>query len=275
MVGVTWFSYSYLTKEDDQREIVSFQRNLFVQTPNPTSLSGSKNLRFRSLESAYARKWSSEDILTMLKSRSEHYYSIGGGETLLLPVLIHEFGHVWGMCDQYEGPANCDTKFSSGHLEMTSQMAGVGQRQMLYLSDDDILGVRQFLQRPGFAQNWIPHSGLKEKPVAIPTPDIEYSQIHRAYRSSQSLVVIQYGIVSNVAVKYSFSLFDQVSSSWIDLSQSFELAAKDFGQVSRLLNVTVPSGVNVTIVRMKIHGPGASPTGSTTETLIEKQMEPF
>ena len=50
---------------------------------------------------------------------------------LILPVLTHEFGHVWGLCDQYEGANNCDPENSSSHLVLDSIMGSHGGTERL------------------------------------------------------------------------------------------------------------------------------------------------
>ncbi len=88
--------------------------------------------------------------------------------------MVHEFGHVWGLCDQYEQSNNCDPKFASldkeNHLilDNSSMMSSVKATFNAYLTDDDITGIRQLAQRKGFNADY----NLSKKEIEFTVPEV-------------------------------------------------------------------------------------------------------
>ncbi|MFN8370163.1 MAG: hypothetical protein U0T83_06005 [Bacteriovoracaceae bacterium] len=155
-----------------RREIKSFKSALFLQDENLKKLDW-KFISFQDfLKSENAI--SSEEILNILKSRSEIYYA-KLNHYITLPVLMHEFGHVWGLCDQYEGSSNCDEKFSSldkeGHvlLNKDSTMYSINNKFSAFLRDDDITGIRKLALRKGFKAGY----NLTDQEIEFEIPKIE------------------------------------------------------------------------------------------------------
>lgn len=66
--------------------------------------------------------------------------------------VLHESGHLFGLCDQYEGIDNCDSNNQSAMKEKNSVM---GDSYSTVFSHDDILGIKRLSQRPDIEANRI------------------------------------------------------------------------------------------------------------------------
>lgn len=70
-------------------------------------------------------------------------------QTLLMNVTLHEFGHTFGMCDQYSGGVGCDSANSAAVDNET--IMGNGRDDATDLVQDDINGITKMSNRPEFA----------------------------------------------------------------------------------------------------------------------------
>src|SRR5262249_1064962 len=140
-----------------------------------------------------------------------------GGHMLTLPVLTHEFGHVWGLCDQYEGPTNCDPEHSTSHKVLDSTMGAAGAREKIFLTDDDIDGIRALAARHGFNDNW-PNTtaALKAAPKPTQLKEIELFRIESAAPQDSKLLV-RYGLVTNRGGEYHFEVRERGTAKWTPL----------------------------------------------------------
>jgi hypothetical protein len=139
----------------------------------------------------------------------------------MLPVLTHEYGHVWGLCDQYEGSANCDPQSSSSHPVEASIMGARGATQRLFLTDDDIEGVRTLAGKPGFAHDWgAPRS---DPPAPLVSKPVELARIEGVKRVAGKLIVT-YGVVTPGAARYAFALQAVGTSAFTPLTSEFSSA---------------------------------------------------
>lgn len=68
---------------------------------------------------------------------------MGGGGSGPTEAMLHEMGHLWGMCDQYTD--NCDPE-NRGEWNLGSVM---GSAASLELKEDDIVGIKKLAQREG------------------------------------------------------------------------------------------------------------------------------
>ncbi len=101
------------------------------------------------------------EILEMMIRRDERYIKAQERENIILKNLVHEVGHAWGMCDQYDVATgtNCDPRHSRLNkekkieLEPKSIMGGTGTEQVLYLTNDDIIGIQEMAKRADLANN--------------------------------------------------------------------------------------------------------------------------
>ena len=151
--GVTSFKAKEVFNYDKGKiETESFARWIFVTDSGNYNFS--KGLV--TLEELTGQKRSADEILKLLIERKTTLF----GNSLLsvhsLPLIIHEIGHVWGMCDQYdigEGKTNCDPHNSSHDefgrhvLVEDSVMNSAFPITKSYLTDDDILGIKKLASR--------------------------------------------------------------------------------------------------------------------------------
>jgi hypothetical protein len=218
-VGLTGASYSYIAQPDGVRQITAFHRYLFLRDYDlvPTTGSDGKPERWTSLAAQDGMPTSGPELLTTMLTRTKTRYA-SASTYLVLPVLTHEYGHVWGLCDQYEGSTNCDPHNSSSHPVEQSIMGARGGTQRLFLTDDDIEGVRALAKKPGFAHDWgAPHD---DAPAPIPHRPVELARID-AVRREGSTLVVSYGVVTSVAARYAFELKADGEPGFTPLTSDF------------------------------------------------------
>ena len=155
-LGYTQKSVQYRYGENSERVVTNFSRVL-----NLSNWPEQAGRRFISLEQATKKKRSAAEILQLLKNRNKTVYLPEASTFLTTTTLVHEFGHVWGMCDQYplEGDrSNCDphnsTMSLNGHimLEEDAIMSSAGWKNNLGLHDDDIDGIIGLAHRGDIAK---------------------------------------------------------------------------------------------------------------------------
>lgn len=91
-----------------------------------------------------------DSIHDMLLSREHYYIRKEGRDHLLITTLIHEAGHIWGLCDQYElagGQTNCHAHYSTKELIDDSIMAKEPLFIPIFLRNDDIEGIEHLANR--------------------------------------------------------------------------------------------------------------------------------
>ncbi len=223
-VGITGASYSYLPQRDGTRKITSFSRYLFLRDYDlvPTVDSDGIAERWASLagEDATAAPATARDLLATMLGRGQTRYAKAGAY-LALPVLVHEIGHVWGLCDQYEGANNCDPRNSSSHRVEASIMGARGATQRLFLTDDDIEGIRTLGGKPGFDHDW--GAPPTEPPAALAQKPVELARIEGVRRDGAALVVT-YGVVTSVPARYEFALQGTRDAAFVPLADGFASA---------------------------------------------------
>lgn len=212
-VGIT--GYTSMVFADGR--VASFKRYLFLRDYDlaPRDSFGSPT-RWVSLGGSDGHVSEPAAILTRIQTRSEVQYADEGKE-LWLPVLTHEFGHVWGLCDQYEGSTNCDPEHSTSHLVLDSVMGAASVRERLYLTDDDIQGIRALANRDGFAHDWAaPPADL---PAAPRLADVELLRLQHLTRNGTTL---EFGVsvVTNVPAKMTLLLRQRGQTEWQSFSES-------------------------------------------------------
>lgn len=177
---------------------VSFTRFVFLRdfTLRPDAIDGVPS-SWVSLEAAAQRPYRRDELLGLMKERSFTRY-VEGARRLSLPVLTHEIGHVWGLCDQYEGSANCDPTNSTSHMVSESIMGASTMRERVFLTDDDIAGVRALARRPGFDAGWSPPSNTPARPIV--RPDVELFRLDRIARTGGELSLV-FGLVTTRAMQ--------------------------------------------------------------------------
>jgi hypothetical protein len=221
-VGLTSASYQYLEQPDGSRKITAFSRYLFLRDYDLVPTVGADGVaeRWTSLAAASGASIAGPELLASMLTRRETRYA-SGGAYLVLPVLTHELGHVWGLCDQYEGSTNCDPINSSSHPVEASIMGARGATQHLFLTDDDIEGVRALGAKSGFAHDW--GAPRADPPAPIVQKPVELARIERVRRVAGKLVVT-YGVVTPGAARFAFALQPAGTTGFTPLSSEYASA---------------------------------------------------
>ncbi len=155
-LGQVLESYSYQTVGTKQK-IVSFNKGLFIK-------SESSQLRWTSLREAFGAEILIDTHAKLLE-RNLFYARKSDQENLLFSTLLHEAGHVWGLCDQYkldDGTTNCHPEYSNSILEDDSIMSSSGTILPLFLRNDDVDGIENLAKRR--RPSWHPISYQEEAP---------------------------------------------------------------------------------------------------------------
>ncbi|MDQ3232656.1 MAG: hypothetical protein M3Q07_12625 [Pseudobdellovibrionaceae bacterium] len=210
--GSSWRGYS-------AQKITSFKRHLFLRDYKITPDAWGTN-RWISLQALNKQTLDSSQILSQMQGRGDMEVSPTAA-SIALPVLVHEFGHVWGLCDQYEGPTNCDPSFKSTHPDMGSIMAAASNIAKLYLTDDDITGIRALAKRPGFNSSW---PGTDDDIIKVPAPitrhDVEIFKL-KSVEKVGTQFTLHFGLVTTKGGELRFEYRPKGTATWQKISTYF------------------------------------------------------
>ena len=174
------------------QEIISFQRYLFLRDMDLTP--GRNAKRWVSLAALEGRPYSADELLETLVNEQRIVFD-PPGTSLSLPVIVHEVGHIWGLCDQYTGVDNCNPQHSSPTKDESSIMAASGQLSKLYLTRDDRVGIRKLVQREGFNQQWPETTALVAEDIDFEENDLLYFAF-RDIEVSVDSYLLDFGVVT-------------------------------------------------------------------------------
>ncbi len=245
---------------DRQGSWLTFRRFVFLRdfdaSPEPLGGAPSEWASYSALTNGTT---TADALLAKMKERSFVRYA-ERGKRLSLPILVHEIGHVWGLCDQYESAANCDPQNSTSHLVGESIMGAGSIRERAFLTDDDIAGIRALVKRPGFDAGW-PAPALAAPPPVLSQP-IELFRLDGIQRRAGS-VVLGMGIVANVPIKLDFAYRAVGGAAW----RSFQPMAYEGRTDAPILGMTLPVDPSASRVEVRaiLSVRGAS-AGTWTET---------
>lgn len=196
-IGNTTYLYSFKTAENGKKNIGEFNRILSL-----TRWPKDQDKKFISLEQVTKKATSGSELLNKLVSRTETIYIKENNRNLTLNTLIHEFGHVWGLCDQYpidgQSKTNCDPRHSvldvNGHilLEENAIMAKGNWKNPLGLHDDDILGIIDLAERSDVEKlNWdLPNKNLEDFPARMENENpIKFFTIKNTTIENRNLII--------------------------------------------------------------------------------------
>jgi len=220
-VGITSSPYTYFTNPDGSHRVASFKRGVFLKDYDiqPTERLGIKE-SWISLRQGGFEFTSARALLDAMARRDTVAYE-QESRFLAFPVLTHEFGHVWGMCDQYEGASNCDPVHSTSHINEDSIMSSRSSRQRLYLTDDDVEGIRKLAGRPGYAHQWGTPAALTATPPAEVRRPLELARVERVTLDDATLKV-RYSVVTTRKTKYEFAIKGEGQAQFWPLRSSYE-----------------------------------------------------
>ncbi len=191
--------------------------------------SKNKNKKFVSLEQVTNKSYTEKEIMDTLIARNKTVYLPKGNEYLTLTTLIHEFGHVWGLCDQYPldgNTTNCDPNHSTlsprGHiiLEEDAIMSSASWHNPLWLHKDDIegiidLGSRQDMADTGWAAPSIRVDGVTE----ILPKSFEFGQISEITLEPK-LLSVSLALHTSTEGKVLIQVKGENSTRWIDYASA-------------------------------------------------------
>lgn len=213
--GQTSLTSMIMTLPDGSKKMTSFQRYLFLRdfsiSPDKDGFNGWDSYQMRR-----GKAFTKAQLLELMTAREQLLFSLHG-KLLTLPTLTHEIGHIWGLCDQYEGPTNCDAKHSTEHKVLDSVMGTATFRERIFLTDDDIAGIRALGVRPGFQHDWpatpsTPVKPLVQKPVEL----FEKLSLTQANHKVEAV----FALITNVPSKLLIEVKPKGSSRWETLSST-------------------------------------------------------
>jgi hypothetical protein len=229
-VGKTQTNYTFV-RRNERQNVVDFQRLLFLKKPiqaGETASNSEHPVIWKSLSQVLGKEMSADEILEMMKERDKKIYLTGKNELLTFKTIVHEFGHIWGLCDQYalDGNAtNCDGNFATlnaeGHIVLDDEamMARSSWMAKLYLTDDDIEGIRKLAERAEFTHNWpttAEYRRIQVRPLA-PAAPVAFVKINSAKLKFSDLAV-NLSLVTSVPVDVKVRLFSRQYNDWLDYS---------------------------------------------------------
>jgi hypothetical protein len=219
---------------DRQGRWLTFKRFVFLRDFQlaPDSVNGAPS-QWVSFEKRAGAPIDAAGLLAMMRERSVTHYGFAGTR-MTLPVLTHEFGHAWGMCDQYENSSNCDARNATSHLATESVMGAATVKEPVYLTDDDIAGIRALGARPGFEHDWgaTPNTPAPE----IKRADVALFRAERISREGSGLL-FHYGVVTSKPTREKVFVRAHGSARWKEFLPMFSEQWQD----SPLRRLTLPA----------------------------------
>lgn len=176
-IGHSELDYRYSWTGSAQRKNITgikhFHRWLYLKQP----VSG--EFEWRSWRQHFGNRDSARDMVKAMRARDRYVINTGISR-LTLRTIVHEMGHIWGLCDQYrfkgDQYGNCDRHRAafdrSGNMVMNwdSIMAGEPWVSNLFLRDTDVRGLRHIANR--FSSGWGSNDYSSDQlPPVAPEPD--------------------------------------------------------------------------------------------------------
>lgn len=271
-VGKTLTRYSFFNK-DGLRKVTEFKRALFLRMPTGAAngeeetneeneddedIQTEQKLVWVSLQKALNKTLTASEILEMMKKRDQKIFMTGKNELLTFKTIVHEFGHVWGLCDQYAlggNSTNCDASFatlnSEGHIFLHDEatMSRSSWMSKLYLADDDIQGIRMMATRKGFIHNWPLEAEYKNIPVnpITHTNALPLAMVRNAKRT-MGKVEINMAIATEAAVRIKVRILEKANNFWLEFGDSVYSEPITFSNYN--LNLTLGRSYNVSKVEV-------------------------
>ncbi len=249
----TYRAYTHPGRSKDY--VSSFQRLLMLSTWN-----SDQNRKFVTLKQVTNKDYSAAEILETLKSRDKTIYTEGNNQFLTLTTLVHEFGHVWGLCDQYplEGnTSNCDPRHSTlsphGHiiLEKDAIMSSANWHNPIMLHKDDIEGIIDLASRQDLAQtNWArPSFDIRSIPTTT-LKDFEYGKIINI-ESTSTLIKMHLALHTNSSGRIKIETKISEDSNWSSFANanvSEAVNTANFNFNLRINSYTKVSEIRITFI---------------------------
>jgi hypothetical protein len=219
-IGKTIPTFSYHI-ENGKKKVVNFKRAVFLKK-SPENSSGENSYQWKTLTDKTGQNYETSELLELLTKRNLKIALEEDNELLTLRTMIHEFGHVWGLCDQYElgnHSTNCDPSFATinheGHviLEDDSVMNKGQWINKIYLTDDDITGIRKMGQRRNVDNTW-PTFSVFEKIETLPEgspKEIEFASLKEVMISENSVTFTMALLTHSPSAEI---IVEQFSDSW-------------------------------------------------------------
>jgi len=226
-------NYTY-RNENGKIVIKKFEKALFIQKEGPKFkwITFDEAFKEQAISSAHEK----------LFQRSLYYTKKDSSEHLLMSTLLHEAGHVWGLCDQYQlarGETNCHPVYSSDQLVEDSIMASEKIITPVFLSNDDIDGIEELAKRR--RDSWHPIAIRQQ--ASIPA----YEFIGAKVDSTKAEIKIAISRRSTIKGSIELKVFDEqgdhaslsadidVSAQEKDLFQSIEFGLDPRWQVTGIV----------------------------------------
>jgi hypothetical protein len=205
-VGLTASQYSSYQRPDGMKIVQDASKVVFLQNPSK------ENRKWVSLFTETDQEKSVEEIIKMLMKRDRYQFLVKQNELSVPVVLMHEFGHVWGLCDMYplgNGHTNCDPTWSkkdeNGQLILNphATMAASTWKNPLYLHDDDIEGIRTLAARTRFQSDWENQKSFNDVDEA---KDAEFFFQHLKSELTDGNLAFTFALYNNQAINFEISM---------------------------------------------------------------------
>ncbi len=257
-VGQTSSSYSYSGVDSQNRQkLKSFKRVLVLRE---SRASDAQQVDWVTLQQYMQKSFSSDEIIELMKNRNTTSYLTGDDQLLTLRTLVHEFGHVWGLCDQYaltgSRQTNCDPENSlineRNHILLVQDSTMYSSRSVsqLYLLNDDIDGIRKLGERDSFNIGWDTpdnYNALEPKPI-VRRP-IEFVDFRNPVQTDGELK-FDFSLVTTSPFRYTFSLRRAGSENWVSFSTRESSGGVDWVRMEYTLRKS--SGLNADKLKLTL-----------------------
>ena len=269
--GQTSSSMSYLGLDSQNRKRVqTFQRSLVLKE---SDAGDEKKINWITLERYLGKELSSAELLELMKKREVTAYLTGADDLLTLRTIIHEIGHVWGLCDQYVlgGPekTNCDPEHSlinaSNHIILVDDAIMSNSKKIAptFLLDDDIEGIRKLAERDFFNHGWPTLNQYSDIEVPQTSKKLfEFASLNSTEQSTDKLI-LNLSLVTTVPVRFTFSLNDANNGDrWV------RFGARESNQGLNWMPMvyTLNKPTNLSVAKVKLNLDLLAPNGDVLES---------
>ncbi|TNE97000.1 MAG: hypothetical protein EP326_12265 [Deltaproteobacteria bacterium] len=213
-LGFTQQTYSYYVNSlNGKHDVASFKRGLFLRKSKEED---TKKYKWISFEKKSGKSYTSDELLKLMIERGTISFKQDDDTYTTLPIILHEIGHVWGLCDQYvigEGGTNCDAKNATineeGHvvLDFNAQMSSAGWKEKIYLAEDDITGIRKLGER-FHNSHWPTKEEFQKIEIApLKSKDIELFKINNAhYDTQENKFIVDLAMDTNAPIEFTIKI---------------------------------------------------------------------
>lgn len=246
--------YSPTRNRQGKFNVISFKRSLMLNS----------KIDWVTLEQQTGTIRDKQQILDLYKARNTVVYT-GYEKNLTIRTIVHEMGHVFGMCDQYPlagNTSNCDiehaTKDEKGQIVLVdhSTMAKGDGLYELYLTDDDITGIRELAERFPKVSHMSYEDFMKIPIAAEPNEAVKYVEL-LSQRHEGNNFVFEIAIFTRGKVSYRLDVKLVGDTRYQTTINNSANGPMNYGKYE--FKVGLPDGLKVEKARFIIESKGEAP----------------